>query len=223
MRDKERTAKVRASINNSAMAAGHSWMLVPLQLLNSHESSDFRFITRTWYKSTASFTAWAASFLRMLMPESASNFRIALLNDGVANHGHLLFGLTFNGPWVVDDDRSHTNLLSIFDSAQCSERNQRMEVRDISPRSLCQLGGQHCDAQRAFEAKVVMESGRGLFIRLSIYLSVYRSLHQDIYLSTNQSIYLSIHRSLWLSIHLSIDLSSNLSVQSIHQQSIHPA
>ena len=95
-------------------------------------------------------------FLRMLMPESASNFRIALLNDGVANHGHLLFGLTFNGPWVVDDDRSHTNLLSIFDSAQCSERNQRMEVRDISPRSLCQLGGQHCDAQRAFEAKMVM-------------------------------------------------------------------
>ena len=61
MRDKERSAKVRASINNSAMAAGHSWMLVPLQLLNSHESSDFRFVTRTWYKSTASFTAWAAS------------------------------------------------------------------------------------------------------------------------------------------------------------------
>ena len=82
-------------------------------------------------------------FLRMLMPESTLNLRIALLNDGVANHGHLLFGLTFNGPWVVDDDRSHTNLLSIFDSAQCSERNQRMEVRDISPRILCQLGGQH--------------------------------------------------------------------------------
>ena len=43
MRDKERRAKVRASINNSAMAAGHSWIVVPLQLLNSHESSDFRF------------------------------------------------------------------------------------------------------------------------------------------------------------------------------------
>ena len=37
-------------------------------------------------------------FLRMLMPESTSNLRIALLNDGVANHGHLLFGLTFNDP-----------------------------------------------------------------------------------------------------------------------------
>ena len=36
----------------------------------------------------------------MLMPESASNFGIALLNDGVAYHGHLLFGLTFNGPWL---------------------------------------------------------------------------------------------------------------------------
>ena len=59
-------------------------------------------------------------FLSMLMPESASNLRIVLLNDGVSDHGHLFFGLTFNGPGVVDDDGSHTNLLSIFDSAQCS-------------------------------------------------------------------------------------------------------
>ena len=108
-------------------------------------------------------------FLRMLMPESASNFGIALLNDGVAYHGHLLFGLTFNGPWVVDDDRSHTNLLSIFDSAQCSERNQRMEVRDVSPRSFCQLGGQHCDAQRAFEAKMIMQPGRRKSRRSSLH------------------------------------------------------
>ena len=108
-------------------------------------------------------------FLGMFMPESTSNFRIALLNDSVANHGHLLFGLTFNGPWVVDDDCSHTNLLSIFDSAQCSEKNVGMEVRDVSPRSFCQLGGQHCDAQRAFEAQMVMQSGRRKSCRRSLH------------------------------------------------------
>ena len=142
-------------------------------------------------------------FLRMLMPESASNFGIALLNDGVAYHGHLLFGLTFNGPWVVDDDRSHTNLLSIFDSAQCSERNQRMEVRDVSPRSFCQLGGQHCDAQRAFEAKMIMQpvyqtcqadvkicQGDGKAeiewseLSMSIYLSLYLSIYLSIYVTS---------------------------------------